>query len=364
MIRKIVPPLLLLCSLLAVPVLAQDGWPPDWVFTPYWPPGEYPVWGTPGGILLWFQEPVTLVADGSPIGDPLFYSASCMDAACNEILVSCLTFGSPGAGEMPMNWLFIIKKGDWLPILNPTATPPGTSTATPVVPTSTPPPIVTPTPDVTCPADVIQQAPPRAEKVGVFPPNPVVKGQGGQGLTITFRVTSFPVVRHWWEKVDNSRWACVHIESGFEDDGRYGVNPCSAGWEGWENRYITDVKCEERIQIIPDPIRVETFQAHARLLESSKRWIEGELQQRYPGARVRKPNWDVSGQVQTNGCAANGQCVLVVTAYFPFEDPGWYDVWAEGQTSGTAYTPPRTFRYQSSQPQPVYLMDSTLLPDW
>lgn len=364
MTRKTV---LLVCSLLlmatVVPALAQDGWPPDWVFTPNWPPGEYPVWSTPGGILIGVQQPTTLTTDGSPIGDPLMYSATCLDAACNEILVNYLTYGNPGAGEMPLNWTIIIKKTDWTPLLGGTATPlPGTST--PIPPTATPPPTVTPPPDITCPADVIQQAPPRAEKIGAFPPNPVVKGQGGQGLTITFRAISFPVVRHWWERVDNSHWACVHVESGFEDDGRYGVSPCNEGWEGWETRYITDVKCEERIQIIPDPIRVETFQAHARLRESSKQWIEGELQQRYPGAKVRKPNWDVPGQVQSNGCAANGQCVLVVTAYFPFEDPGWYDIRAEGRTAGTSYTPPRTFQYQSNQPQAVYLMDSTLLPDW
>lgn len=361
---------LLIVALAVAPSWAQIGDWPDWVFTPDWPPGNYPVWDAPNIFGLETQWTLTVNPDGTfGIGgynvrpDYDGFSYSCLNADCSELMVMGISYIGGAWGDAPFNFSFVIRRSDWAPILNPTPTAlPGTST--PVSSTATPPP-ATPTPnDTTCPSDIIQQAPPRAERVGSFPPNPVVRGQGGQGLTITYRVTSFPVVRHWWEKVDNSHWGCVHVESGFEDDGRYGVSPCAAGWEGWETRWISDVKCEERIQIIPDPIRVETFQAHARLRESSKRWIEGELQQRYPGARVRRPNWDVAGRVQTNGCAADGRCILVATVYFPFEDPGWYDIWAEGQTSGTPYTPPRTFRYQPSQPQAVYLMDSTLLPDW
>ncbi|MGC8946360.1 MAG: hypothetical protein ACP5N6_09415 [Anaerolineae bacterium] len=182
-------------------------------------------------------------------------------------------------------------------------------------------------------------------------------------MTITYRATSFPVIRHYWVEVDNSHWGCIHTESGFEDDGRYGVSPCSAGWEGWETRWIEDKRCEEHVEIIPDPIQVNG-RAGANLRENSMRWIETELQQRYPGARVRKPDWNIPIRVVTNGCAADGQCVMVAVVHFPFEDPGWYDLWAEFQTAGTAYTSPRLFRYQSNQPQAVYLMDSTLLPNW
>jgi hypothetical protein len=211
---------------------------------------------------------------------------------------------------------------------------------------------------------VIQQQQPSAEMLSKFPQNPVVRGQGGMGLIITYRATSFPVVRHYWVKVDNSHWGCVHVETGFEDDGRYGVSPCAAGWEGWETRWISDVRCEEKIEIIPDPIVASAAQGHARLRENSKRWIEGELQQRYPGARVKKPDWDVAGRVVRQGCYSDGRCILEIQMYFPFEDPGWYDVWANFRTTGTAYTPPRTFEYRPNQPQAVYLMDSTLLPNW
>ena len=368
MIRRVLP-LLLVLLIPVVTAVAQDTTPnwPEWVFgsgwpnNPSWPPGDYPVIYQSGGIGP--DTPGILHHDGGPLGD--FYEAHCVDAACTEIQITYLTYPGGAQGEMPTpNWIRI-RWSDWVHVPPGTATPPTTltpGTTTPPPSTVTPPP-PTPTPRVDCPADVIQQQPPRAEMLSKTPQNPVVRGQGGMGLIITYRATSYPVVRHYWVEVDNSHWGCVH-ESGFEDDGRYGVSPCNEGWEGWETQWITDISCEEKIEIIPDPIVATSFAGHARLRENSKRWIEGELRQRYPGAQVKRPNWDVRGRVVRQGCYDDGRCILEAQVYFPFEDPGWYDVWADGRTAGTAYTPPRSFRYQPPEPQPVYLMDSTLIPDW
>ncbi len=379
MTRKHFLTIALLVSALVVPVVAQSQPPwPDWVWPVgsgngeidsilVWPPGTYPAYtccdryGNDVRTEI-IVDQWGLNFQGMCVGCN-FCAAFCTDESCQEIAIQGLAYPGGGFGETPMQISFRIRWSDWVQILTPT--PPTTltpGTTTPPPNTVTPPP-PTPTPQVDCPADVIEQQPPRAEMLSKTPQNPVVRGQGGMGLIITYRATSFPVVRHYWVKVDNSHWGCVHVETGFEDDGRYGVSPCAA-WEGWETRWISDVRCEEKIEVIPDPIVATSFAGHARLRENSKRWIEGELQQRYPGARVKKPDWDVAGRVVRQGCYSDGRCILEAQVYFPFEDPGWYDVWADGRTAGTAYTPPRTFRYQPPEPQPVYLMDSTLIPDW
>jgi hypothetical protein len=372
----------MLLLLIILPAYAQNSTPnwPDWVLgcseptcleTPQWPPGDYPAYAISGTIMDFFipPEPTTIHVDENGNWGGAFYTVtydrSCSSAStCDTLYITYLVYGEVGYGEMPMEVTLMLKWSDWEKIVpsTPAATlTPGTTTPPPNTVTPPPP---TPTPQIDCPADVIQQQQPSAEMLSKFPQNPVVRGQGGMGLIITYRATSFPVVRHYWVKVDNSHWGCVHVETGFEDDGRYGVSPCAAGWEGWETRWISDVRCEEKIEVIPDPIVASAAQGHARLRENSKRWIEGELQQRYPGARVKKPDWDVAGRVVRQGCYSDGRCILEAQVYFPFEDPGWYDVWANFRTTGTAYTPPRIFEYRPNQPQAVYLMDSTLLPNW
>lgn len=373
-----------LCAILVMVILApilvpfvwaqgstSPDWPPEWFgdhlgFPPI-PSGTYPVTVSYPGI--GGSTTSTTMAVGSAAGpggyltiDGTDYgvfgaNVTCGDAACETLAIQVVTCSPTGDVYY---FIIYLRWSDYV-LTVATPTPPVTitpGTSTPVPPT----PAITPTPDTTtCPAATISQQPPRAETTRIFPPNPVVVTQGGQGLQVSVRVTSYPVVRIYWEKVDNSHWGCVHVESGFEDDGRYGVSPCAAGWEGWEVRWIEDVKCERRTQIIPDPIVASALRVHARLRESSKRWIEGELRQRYPGAKVRRPNWDEVGQVTVNGCRADGVCILEATVRFMFVDPGYYDMWIDGMTVGTAYTPPRAYRYDWPRPQPVYLMDSTLI---
>ena len=362
---------------LAVSVLAQDStpnWPPEWFGSSYeFPPipsGTYLVTVRYPGIGS--SEVQQSLATGSAAGpegafclDGTCYSVfgttvGCTDASCSTLAIQVVTVS--GTGDTTY-FTILLTWSAYSTAIPGTPTPPGTATTIPG--TATPLPTATPEPDdVTCPSAVITQQNPRVEVVRTFPPNPVVVTQGGQGLQVTVRVTSFPVIRTYWEKVDYSRDACVHTETGTEDTGQYGVSPCAAGWEGWEMRHITDIRCEQRTQIIPDPVVPGAFRVHARLRERSKQWIEGELQQRYPGARVKRPNWDEAGQVTANGCLGDGRCILEVALRFMFVDPGYYDMWADGTTAGTLYTLPRPFRYNFPRPQPVYLIDSTLIPDW
>jgi len=355
--------LILLFSLVLTSVAQSTPDWPDWVFTGHWPPGEYTVWTAPSLFYSDQQYTITVpegYTEENPFGD--FYTVSCMDAACTSLMIFYLVYGHGGAGEMPLNYTFVIRWEDWgsLPNTGTATPPPGTTTPTTTTPV---PPTATPTPEpLDCPDPVIEQRlPPLVERIGIEPPNPVVVGQGGQGLVVRFRVTSFPVVRHWWEAKSEEETVCVHVETGFVDDGRYGVSPCAAGWPGWETRTVRREWCEEHIEIIPDPIRASGFMVHARLREQSKQWIRGELRTRYPGADIQHPDWDVPGVTTVNGCLGDGRCVLEKTARVLFEDPGYYDMWVDGFTVGTAYTPPRAYRYSWPQPQPVYLMDTTII---
>jgi len=307
MIRRILPLMILVLLLVVFPVMAQStpNWP-DWVFTGDWPPGTYPVeWVSAGRS---YPGEITVQPDGtwvignydSPVPSP--YTAECGNADCSELHIAFLAPGQvPGSPSESLVWIRI-RWDEWTPILPTTNTPPpGTTTPTTTTPV---PPTATPTPEpLDCPDPVIEQRlPPLVERIGIEPPNPVVVGQGGQGLVVRFRVTSFPVIRHWWEAKSEETTACVHVETGFVDDGRYGVSPCAAGWPGWETRTVRREWCEEHIEIIPDPIRASGFMVHARLREQSKQWIRGELRTRYPGADIQHPDWDVPGVTTVNGC--------------------------------------------------------------
>lgn len=358
---------------LASSALAQGAeWPPEWFgnhlgFPPI-PSGTYPVTVQYPGVGGSSETGTLAVGSAAGPGGAISVNGmdygvfgstvGCADTACTTLAIQVVTVSATGDTYY---FTIYLRWDDYSTARPLTPTSAITITATSGRPTSTPSvPVPTPTPSG-CPSDIITQQAPRVEVLRSFPPNPVVVTQGGQGLQVSLRATSFPVVRTYWERVEETRTACVHVESGFVDDGRYGVSPCAAGWEGWETRTITEIRCEQRTQVIPDPIVANSFRVHARLRESSKRWIEGELQQRYPGAKVRRPDWDEAGQISVNGCLANGVCILEATVRFMFVDPGYYDMWADGRTTGTAYTPPRSFRYDWPRPQPVYLVDSTLI---
>lgn len=361
--------------LLWLPVQAQEPNWPDWLWDndgglsfPHFPPGEYPVehFGVPVTLTV-SSDGNLFLSDGGQ-----FYvlgtSLSCLDAACNSVAINTI-FVDPLT--MSQSYSAIILHWDqWYPTTPPAGTPTSVPPTGTPRPTSTPHPTVTPMPTpVDCPPESISQRPPTVETLRIWPPNPVVKGQGGQGLSLTVRVTSYPVIHRWWTREERSTTECAwHGDSttGQPDESVCECTPdgsegCWPGW-GWET--TSEWYCQEHVEIIPDPIQAGAFQAHARLHKTSKEWIQTNLASKYPGARVRHPDWDVQGQPNAGGCLGDGRCILETVAYFPFEDPGWYTMWVDGWTVGTRYTPPRTYHYNLPDPQPVYLMDTTLIPDW
>jgi hypothetical protein len=271
------------------------------------------------------------------------------------------------AGSLPLWQLAIIYPDDpFDPTDDATPTPAATSTPWPTsLPTPTPRPTATPMPTpIACPPESISQQPPVMILIESHPPNPVVVGQGGQGLDVSVRAISYPVIHRWWtpEREYECRWwdtdtygapwghrghCCPDDNPDCDRDHYYRVP------EG-------DWYCQEHVQRIPDPILMEYLRGTADLHETSIAWIETDLAQKYPGARVRQPHWSVDG-VGTPYFTADWRCIVEALVHFPFEDPGYYDVEVHGQTAGTIYTPPRSFSYVMEEPQAVYLMDTMLI---
>jgi len=268
------------------------------------------------------------------------------------------------------NWLmfYVFEKDSWLP--DPPPGPTGAAPTRTPRPTPTPRPTAVPMPTpVDCPPPTIsQRLPPTVEVLQTWPPNPVVKGQGGQGFDLTVRVTSYPVIRRWWTREERVERECVWTgdsATGQPDMSVCGCTPDGSPgcWPGWKMKNNREWYCQEHVEVIPDPIQAGAFQAYASLRQTSREWIATNLASKYPGARVHHPEWDVRGN-GSGGCLGDGRCILETVAHFGFVDPGWYDMWVDGWTVGTRFTPPRTYHYDLPEPQPVYLMDTTLIPHW
>jgi hypothetical protein len=227
-----------------------------------------------------------------------------------------------------------------------TSTPP--PTGTPDQETPTPPdPTATPHDVPNCDPPTVSQRDPVIRIMGITPPKPVVVGQGGSGGTINFRAVSYPVIYRWETRESETHTTCN--EWGTDDDGE---DVCI------DEEEHTDHWCEDHVRIERDPIVLGQCRGTAELRNSSIAWIRGELQQKYPGAEVRHPNWMV-------GCSgsmgwAGDTCVLEGSVHFGFEDPGKYDVALHARTRGTIFTNPRSFGYRRPNPLNVYMMDSTL----
>ena len=245
----------------------------------------------------------------------------------------------------------------------PVATQEPTPTPVIVPPTSTPAPPGTPEPtppSTHCPDPVITWRRPTVS-FSTSPPYPVVVGQDPEhvGVNVCITIQSYPVVyEHWdWEIVgyrDETRTRCCHANGACQQD----MTPCNNHWPDWEVRSTTVqvpvYDCVHHRETLPDPVELGAIRAKASLTQDSRNWIERELAQRYPGARVKHPDWEIIPAGGWRGEHTVSACINV-----PFEDPGTYDVTVNGRTHGTRYTSPLVIRQQFTQK--VYLIETTLI---
>ena len=175
--------------------------------------------------------------------------------------------------------------------------------------------------------------------------HPIVVGQDPdrRGADVFVTIRSYPVTYIWYE-----------------------LNPTTGRWI-------------EKRAAVTDYVDLNSIRLTATLTATSRAWIRNELAAKYPGARVRRPFWNLRAQptyrVVRNRVLADGtnEVVLAVTR-IPFEDPGVYTVRVSARTRGTSWPgssardvqPPAATRtpgqrIAANAPLRVYLLDATIV---
>lgn len=216
-------------------------------------------------------------------------------------------------------------------------------------------------PDV-CPdgRNLTIEAPKPEYQVRQFAPeNPVVVGQdnSGRGVDLRVRATIPPVVVSYNNTIrqGNGEQVCTWVGDGNGGGcGNWGGKTnYSAGFQPWmasdpnwgivtEETWV----CVRESKTYSD--KISFLSVRAQLNDASIAWITtGDLQQRYPGAKVYQATW----MLYPGFPPAVSQIAPDRTTFFlqwekvPFRDPGKYLVTVSGQSSGTPYTAPRQLRF-------------------
>lgn len=154
----------------------------------------------------------------------------------------------------------------------------------------------------------VEPRPEAAVAVAKATANPVVIGQDPKrrGADILITIRSRPVTYIWYE-FDSTR-------------GR------------WLERRAT----------VTDYVDLSSIRVTAELSRESRQWIREELARKYPGARVRRPFWNLRAlptyRVVRNRVLADGTHeVQIAITRIPFQDPGRYDVQVQASTRGTSW---------------------------
>lgn len=160
--------------------------------------------------------------------------------------------------------------------------------------------------------------------VKTAPNYPLVVGQdpGRTGVTVTFSASAAPTIYRYWTLEAERECA-----PGPDGSGRYN---CGGGAG---HTVVTGWYCERHEISYPECIA--SASGALRLTQASRDWIVNELAIRYPGAYVHRPSFAFSGPIA---------CAWSYTAQrVQIEDPGQWQAFVNGQTSGTPVSPARSF---------------------
>lgn len=202
---------------------------------------------------------------------------------------------------------------------------------------------------------------PRYQAERFAPDNPIVVGQdpSARGVDVRVRATLPPIVVAYNNTIrEQGEQACTWVGNGQGGGcGNWsGKTNYSSGFQAWmagddnwgivaEERWI----CVRQSKTYRDTISFLTVQA--RLTDESIAWIEtGDLQQRYPGAKVYQAVWPLwPGFPPTvNQMTADRTSFFLQWERVPLRDPGRYRLVVAGQSSGTPYTAPRQLNYSDT----------------
>jgi hypothetical protein len=182
----------------------------------------------------------------------------------------------------------------------------------------TPPP---PPPAITCPEPRTVQGRISFSGSKIGPAYPLVDGQDPThtGVHVTASASVAPTTYTTWTAVPVT--GCVNWP------GWPASRDCPAG----KRQRITDYTCQENTQTFNECV---VSSSSLRLSEASQDWILNELSIRYPGAYLHEPFLPLGG----GGCAMN-----VDKEHLLLKDPGYWNLYVGGRTTGTPVTSPRQF---------------------
>lgn len=188
----------------------------------------------------------------------------------------------------------------------------------------TPPPTETATPEpVECPLPQVIQGKITFDGLKIAPNYPLVVGQDpdkrGVDLQFSASVASTQYITH--EMV--SDYGCVY-SLGAPGGGQCGVN---------QKRVVTGYHCEQHVETFNECI--QAAHGSVRLTQASRDWILDELSVRYPEAYLHKPQFSFGA-----GSACSWSDTIEEVG---IEDPGYWDIFINGSTSGTPVSAPRNF---------------------
>jgi hypothetical protein len=240
----------------------------------------------------------------------------------------------------------------------PGGCPPGFGlTPTPGGPGGTP----TPPPPIACPAPSIAFEDVNASGEKVAPPKPVVVGQDPEkrGADVELRVTIPPIIFTWYEA--RTTHICEYASGGngggcTGPGSRYDrVTDADGSDIGWgasmENNSNWDAssetECIQHVEVFPDYLDYASLSIN--LSPESRNWILTDLAQAYPGAHLKRPDWQFAFQ---GPGGVGGGSVVYWSQLIPeiqLADPGVYRMQVSGRTTGTLVSAPRPFNLQLSE---------------
>jgi hypothetical protein len=103
----------------------------------------------------------------------------------------------------------------------------------------------------------------------------------------------------------------------------------------------SDTECIEHIEVFPDYLDYASLRIS--LSSESRSWILTDLAQAYPGARLKRPDWQFT--FQGPGSLGGGDTVTWAQLIpgIQLADPGVYGMHVTGRTTGTLVSAPRSF---------------------
>ncbi len=212
-----------------------------------------------------------------------------------------------------------------------------------------------PPPNAACPAPSISYEDVSATGNQTEPLKPVVVGQDPEkrGADVEVHIAIPPVIFTWYEA--HQTRSCEYVSSGSGSGcpgpgNRYdrviGADGDHASWNGsmeknsnWD--VDTDTECLQHVEVFPDHLDFASLSIH--LSGESRNWILSDLAQAYPGARLKRPDWNFTFQGPGNLAGSQVVSFIELIPNIQFADPGVYAMRLNGRTIGTLVSAPRSF---------------------